>query len=308
MGLNSYPKTKTGEVTRMAPQRPEFLTGRPKVKVGVVQLASELYGKERNERKILRLIEAAAKERADLLVFPEDSSLGFPFGATKSILAKYRGLSETIPGPFTDRLGKAAARCGMHIVIGLPEADAGQAGRLYNSSVLFGPNGRTAVYRKVHLYTAPATGLDEKAYFEPGNEAMVVDTEAGRLGMMICYDICRPEYPRILTLAGAEILPLPAAWPTAGGPRWEALLRARAIENQLFVIGAPQGGKQFYGNGMVIDYQGKVLAHTTRDDSVEFCTIDLNGIRSWREMLPYLKDRKPALYREFSERQLLRDL
>lgn len=286
----------------------EDLVKRPVVKVALAQMDVEVYGKEKNERTILELIGKAAKRNPDLVVLPELANLGIPLETTEESLDKYRKLAEFIPGPFTNKLEEEARDKHIFIYIGLAEKDKRDQKHLHNVGVLFSPKGKIIVYRKVHLYKAALTGLDEQFFFTQGEEPMVVSTEIGSLGLLICYDTCHPEYPRILALAGAEVLLLLAGWPITGGPRWEALLPARAIENQLFLVSAAIGGEKYYGNSMAVDYSGRILARTKEDNSVEFCTLNLNEIRSWRESLPYFRDSRPTLYKKFYKQLPLRDI
>jgi predicted amidohydrolase len=182
--------------------------------------------------------------------------------------------------------------------------------KLSNTSVHIDPRGDVrAVYRKVHLFdvTVGETDYRESDSDEPGDEIVTTEAAEGvRLGLSVCYDVRFPELYRILVLEGALVLMVPANFTrTTGAAHWELLLRARAVENQAFVLAPAQigeypPGQPAYGNSMIVDPWGEVLARASGDPQDEtFVAADLDFARlaEVREKLPSLQNRVPAAYR-----------
>jgi predicted amidohydrolase len=190
----------------------------------------------------------------------------------------------------------------VHIVAGsITEQIDGQE-KTYNTSVMLGPDGaRMGVYRKIHLFDIDLVGrvtMKESASRVPGAEVVCVATSLGAVGMSICYDLRFPELYRRLTFEGAKILIVPSCFtfPT-GEAHWEALLRARAIENQCFVIAPAQFGTNVhgyadYGNSMIIDPWGRVLGRASDQEGVVCAPIDLHYLDRVRNELPALTHAK----------------
>ena len=198
-----------------------------------------------------------------------------------------------------------------------PERTGAADGRLANTSCLVGPDGTTlAVYRKIHLFDVALRGVEfrESDTIAPGDEAVVVplalpeggdDTVRPVLGLTLCYDLRFPELYRVLALGGATVVAVPAAFTATTGPaHWEILLRARAVEDQVFVIGAgqvgdlPAGMPRCHGHSMIVDPWGTVLAE--RDDpspGVALADLDLRFPGEVRARLPVLANRRPGAYR-----------
>ena len=266
-----------------------------------------------------KLVEEAVADGAELVVLPEY----FSVAGSQDHLARH---AESLTGPTVTWASRLAGRSKVHLLAGsFPEsADAGPVAdsreghvrRLFNTSCLIGPDGSVeAVYRKIHLFDVELGGTRfcESAAVAPGDDLCVVDLVSPSrgdlptpsLGMSICYDLRFPEQYRILTLLGATVMAVPAAFTAATGPaHWEVLLRARAVENQVFVIGAgqvgdlPAGMPACHGHSMIVDPWGTVLAE--RDDpSPGVVTADLDGDsqRLIRSELPVLANRRPGAYR-----------
>jgi len=249
------------------------------------------------------LVEEAAAGGAALVVLPEY----FAVAGTPAVL---RAGAETLEGPTVAWASALAARLGIHLVAGsLPEAARGEDGRLSNTSCLLGPDGSLlAVYRKIHLFDVALRGVDfrESDTIGPGDATTVVPV--GRdvvVGMTLCYDVRFPELYRMLALDGATVVTVPAAFTAATGPaHWELLLRARAVEDQVFVIGAgqvgdlPPGMPHCHGHSMIVDPWGVVLAERTDPTpGVVLADLDLAGLADVRARLPVLANRQPAAYR-----------
>lgn len=244
-----------------------------------------------------RLLHEAAAGDADLAALPEV----FAFYGSHE---RARELAEPIPGPITDRVGAVARDHGMWVLAGsLAERDGAH---VYNTSTLFDRDGELVTrYRKIHLFDAELEGqppLRESALFAAGDQIVSHQTEFGRIGLSICYDLRFPELYRGLAASGAELLTVPSAFTAATGEaHWEVLLRARAIEDQCVVIapaqwgpwGPPEDGRRTYGNSIVVDPWGRVLVRAPAEgDGVWFADVDLEEIRRVRRVLPALANRR----------------
>ncbi len=228
----------------------------------VVQLAAGLE-KERNRRRAVEAVRAAAGDGAGLVVLPEAAMCGF--GSPTTPLAP---LAEALEGPFVTALHDVAAATGAIVVAGMFErtgpGPGDPGGRVHNTLVAVGPDGLLTVYRKLHLYDA--LGWCESARVAPGEAGpdalALVATGGVVVGLLTCYDLRFPELGRALAVRGATVLAVPAAW--VAGPRkreqWGDLLRARAIENTAYVLGAAQPAPEYTGYSTVVDPAGMVLA------------------------------------------------
>lgn len=258
-------------------------------------------------------VRRAAEAGATLIVLPEYFSVA---GSPRFL----RAHAETLDGPTVSWASDEARRAGVHLVAGsIPERPADDAGdaRLSNTSCLIGPDGSVqAVYRKVHLFDVHLDGVGscESATFAPGDTittSPVTDPSGSDarfpvvLGLSLCYDIRFPEVYRIMTLAGATVVVVPAAFTAVTGPdHWELLLRARAVENQVFVIGAgqvgdlPPGLPACHGHSMIVDPWGTVLAERSHPSpGVVMADLDLAAQQWTRAQLPVLAHRRPEAYR-----------
>ncbi len=213
-----------------------------------------------------------------------------------------RAHAEDIPGPTTRRLGRLAAEHGIHL-LGGSILEAADADHCYNSSVLFGPDGAIlAVYRKIHLFDIEVVGqvvARESATRRPGDETICVPTALAHIGMSICYDLRFPELFRRLVDDGAELIVVPAAFTAVTGlAHWSSLLRARAIENQCFIVAPNQFGPSAhgfdnYGHSLIVDPWGTVLAEAGADDfDVLIANLDGTRLDEVRRSLPSLEHRR----------------
>jgi deaminated glutathione amidase len=270
------------------------------VRVAAVQLQST-EDMDRNLADADRLTRAAAGDGAELVVLPERLDI-------RGSAADYAARAEPLDGrPVTWARG-AARELGIDIVAGsIAERREGHE-RVANTSVHVGPDGELkAVYRKIHMFDVEVAGVTyrESEHSEPADEIVLSETAQGlRLGLTICYDLRFPELYRILALRGARIVTIPAAFTrVTGEAHWEILLRARAIENQVFVIAPGQGrlpgpDRDSYGNSMIVDPWGEVLARAG-GEGASFVAADLDLARQdeIREKLPSLANRVAAAYR-----------
>jgi predicted amidohydrolase len=251
-----------------------------------------------NIEKADRLVREAAARGAGLVVLPEKWPL---LGSGEQL----RAGAEPIDGPAM-RWARACAReLELELVAGsFTELTAD--GRRRNTSVHIGPDGEIrATYHKIHMFDVTIGGLEyrESDHEDAGEEVVLSRTDDGlELGMTICYDLRFPELYRILALRGARVLVVPAAFTLATTrDHWEALLRARAIENSAFVIAANQIGENepgrfSGGRSMIIDPWGVVLAQATDTECAIVADLDLGRLESIRGSLPSLANRRPAAY------------
>ncbi len=278
---------------------------------------------EANARVAAELVEEAAAAGARLVALPETWLFK---GHSEGI----RASAEAPDGPHNGRLATLAARHDVYVLAGSIYEPAGAGGRVFNTSALFGPDGRlAAVYRKLHLFDVTA---GDKVYRESddvvaGDALVTADIELGeprgpagcehhgpagagaspagsvRLGLTICYDLRFPELYRSLALLGAQVLCVPSAFTAfTGAAHWEVLLRARAIENGCFVIAPGQVGEHLpgrdcYGHTMVVDPWGTVLSELHDGVGVIVADLDLARLDEVRGQLPSLENRRPDVYR-----------
>ncbi len=255
-------------------------------KAGIIQIDVELRDISINLQNGYDGLKRLGAEGVELSLLPEMWSCGFD----------YKRLSvhaEKTPD-ILDNLSEIASRYKMIIAGSLPE----KSGELiYNTMYIAGKTGDIiGTYRKAHLFTV--TG--EHEYFEPGSRCATCGSDIGVLGPVICYDIRFPEFSRALTLKGAQILIVSAQWPKRRIDHWRTLLSARAIENQVFVIGANRCGKDpglYYGGySCIIDPLGNVIAGLEENPGTATASIDLSEIDTFRSLIPCLKERKPYIY------------
>jgi predicted amidohydrolase len=248
--------------------------------------------KEANLERAARLVRDAAGGGAVLVVLPEVFSWRGP-------RRDEAAAAEPIPGPTTARVSRLAQELDLHLVAGSILERGGPHGKAYNTSCLFGPDGRLlALYRKIHLFDVDLPGAvqvresDTRAH---GDAPVVADTALGTLGLSICYDLRFPELYRHVVRLGAAILTVPSAFtaPT-GRAHWEPLLRARAIENQAYVLAPNQYGPnphgfEDYGNSMVVDPWGEIVARAGGSEEVLRATLDPDHLARVRRQMPCLE-------------------
>ena len=255
---------------------------------------------KRNRTTADHLVREAASNGAELVVLPERWSV---LGTVEQMAAA----AEPLDGPSISWARRLAAELGIDLVAGsIVERVEGREKTL-NTSVHVGPDGEVqAVYRKIHMFDVEVDGTvyRESDGDEPGNEIVVSELASGvGVGMSVCYDLRFPELYRILALRGAEIVVVPSAFTLATTrDHWETLLRARAIENQCFVIAANQIGANPTGNrsggrSLIVDPWGLALAMAPDGEAAIVAELDLGRLQEVRRTLPSLANRRPAAYR-----------
>lgn len=243
-----------------------------------------------NLRRLEPFIAQAVAKGARLILLPET----FDFGYDLDIIKR---LSESFPNHSTATLSAMARQYNIAIIAGLPER---RGKDLFNTALVFDTQGKVvAQYDKTHL--CPIPPIDESACFTAGGSLVVTDILGIRLGITICYDIRFPEVYRKLALGGAQLIVHPTAFPLSRIEQFEILLRARAIENQLFILSANQCGKgstlEFGGHSMMVGPSGEVLARAgDNEEMVILAAIDLDEIEQIRREKPVITKRRPELY------------
>jgi deaminated glutathione amidase len=270
------------------------------MRVAAVQLEST-DSKERNLEAAERLVRDAAADGCQLVVLPERLDI-------RGTAADYAAGAEDLDGRPVRWARALAGELGIDLVAGsVAERREGRE-RVSNTSVHAGPDGELkAVYRKIHMFDVEVGGVEyrESEHSEPADEIALSETADGtRLGLSICYDLRFPELYRILALRGARIVTIPANFTrVTGEAHWEVLVRARAIENQVFVVAPGQGRRRgpegdSYGNSMIVDPWGEVLARAPGEgEHVIAADLDLARQDELREKLPSLANRVSDAYR-----------
>jgi predicted amidohydrolase len=256
---------------------------------------------DRNVRCAKRLVRLAAADGAHLIALPEN------FAYLRAEGSKLH-FKTTVDGELVRSMRDLARDVGVHLLLGSIPERIPRSPRIHNTSVLLGPRGNVlAVYRKLHLFDVKIRGgvsLCESRYVAPGERPMVAKTALGRLGLSICYDLRFPELYRWLALRGAEVLFVPAAFTTYTGPHhWLPLLRARAIENQCWVVAPAQVGRhsvdrQSHGETAIVDPWGTVVARKSRGQGWVTADVDLTRLESVRRGLPCLEHTHPGLVKK----------
>lgn len=245
-----------------------------------------------------RLVGEAAEAGAGMVVLPEMFAI-----MGKSDAARVQLTEDEGNGPIQDCLARLARQHKVWIVAGTIPLRSAQEGRPYAACLLYDDHGQViARYDKIHLFDV-TVGDEAEVYTEshtnyPGERVVVVDTPFGRLGLSVCYDLRFPELYRELSRQGAEILVIPSAFTEiTGQAHWEALLRARAIENLCYVVAAAQGGyhvsgRTTYGHSMVVDYWGRVRGQLNKGSGIVLLEPDLPAQRVMRQRFPVLSHRR----------------
>jgi deaminated glutathione amidase len=270
-----------------------------RIRVACVQLTSRA-DKAANLERTERLVARAAATGADVVVLPEK------WNAIGDTAVLHAAAEPIAGGESVEAMSSWARTHGITLVGGsITERREGRE-KLSNTCLVFDPEGElAAVYRKIHLFDVDVGGhrYRESDAEEPGDEPVVARLEDWPIGLSVCYDLRFPELYRILTLEGAELVTVPAHFTLyTGKDHWHVLLRARAIENQLFVAAAAQvgetiPGKLSYGRSLVADPWGTVLAQAPDEETVIFAELDRERLREIRRNLPSLANRQAAAYR-----------
>ncbi len=247
--------------------------------------------KRANLEKVLKFIDLARKEEARLILFPEFTSLYVGRMAVDKISEQ----AEEIDGPFIREVERKARDTDLYVAFGFIEKFKG---KVYNSVCLVSPEGILNVYRKIHLFDA--FGFKESNKFSYGDKIPdVIDIEGlGKVSTIICYDIRFPELARILALRGCEILLVPAAWVygVLKEEHWQVLLKARAIENSMYVVGATQVGNVYTGRSMIVDPMGITLCDAGEKEGIIEAKVSMDRVIYARKTLGVFNNRRSDIY------------
>jgi deaminated glutathione amidase len=268
------------------------------MRAAVVQLNStDDY--DRNLEVAERLVRAAASDGAELVVLPEKWTV---LGSPEAI----RASAEPLDGPALSAAAGWARELGIFLVAGsVPELIPDRE-KLANTSVMFGPDGeRVATYRKIHMFDVEVEDVSyrESEIEQAGDLIELGEASGTKVGLTICYDLRFPELYRILALRGAQVITVPSAFTErTGRDHWEVLLRARAIENQVFLVAAGQVGFapphfRSFGRSMIVDPWGVVLAQAPDTECFVAADLDFSKQDDVRSRLPSLRHRRPEAYR-----------
>lgn len=267
------------------------------MRVALVQMNSQ-DEKAENLERAETLIGQAAAWGTDLVLLPE---LWTYLGPSK----RHAEVAEPIPGETSEFLSRLASRYRFWLIAGSYIEFVQGAERFHNTCVVLNPNGDLVTrYRKLHLFDVEVDGkvYEESATMAPGDRAVVTAVGGVPVGLTICYDLRFPELSRRLAAEGARLITVPAAFTMeTGKDHWEVLLRARAIENQVYVLAAAQcgtypPGKACYGNSMIVDPWGVVLARAGYREGVVVADVDLAHEERIRRALPALAHRRGDLF------------
>ena len=284
-----------------AGRRPGAILSRvpDRIRVACVQLTSS-GDKAANLERAEALVGRAAATGADVVVLPEK------WNAIGNVVVLHDAAEPLEGGESVGAMAAWARTHGVALVGGsITERRDGRE-KLSNTSVVFDADGEiVAVYRKIHLFDVDVAGLRyrESDAEEPGDEPVVAEVEGWPVGLSVCYDVRFPELYRILALQGALVVAIPANFTLyTGKDHWPLLVRARAVENQLYVaapaqVGETIAGRPSYGRSLIVDPWGVVLAQAPDEETVIAAELDRGRIDVVRRQLPSLASRQPGAYR-----------
>lgn len=227
----------------------------------------------------------AAGQGANLVVLPEMWSSGFAYKTLNELALRTRGI--------VDELLELSRELKLVIVGSMPEPNGD---KVFNTIYVVDNGTLAGVYRKIHLFSL----LGEDKAFSGGDRWLLAETSIGKIGVIICYDLRFPELSRRLALEGAQVICVPAQWPKPRLEHWRTLLRARAMENQLFVVSCNAcgliGKLDFFGASMIINAKGDVLAEAGEEQCEIMAQMEMQEMIDWRAQIPCFTDRKPECY------------
>jgi len=268
-----------------------------KVKIAGVQMEPKILDKKANLERCLELIELSARKGSRLIVLPECTLTGYCFSSLKEALP----VAEPIPGFSTEKLMATCRELNVYVVIGLLEKGGDKC---YNTAVLLGPEGLVGKHRELHL---PYLGVDR--FINHGDLPLTVyDTDVGRIGIGICYDLMFAEHSRVLALQGADILVFPANWPETGTVYPDYIVPTRAIENRVFCVAVNRVGKErgtkFLGRSKIAHWFGRSLAEG-KDNEEDILYAEVKPaearqkhfiIEQGKHEVDFINDRRPDFY------------
>lgn len=264
--------------------------------VAIAQFQPRLNQVQENLDRIGDIIDhICAAQKVDLIVFPELATTGYECGV------RFAEFAEPVPGYTIETLGARVARHETYLAFGMVVKHKVES-VVYDAAILLGPDGApVGQYHKVHLKP------EERPIFRGGFRFPVFQTNFGAVGLLLGWDLAFPEAVRALALDGAELVVAPANWEAQTITEWQTYLRARALENSMFVVGVNRIGEEytytFGGESAVVSPRGEILASVGRDEENQpkeayaIAKIDLDAVKKSREELQTMQSRQPALYR-----------
>ncbi len=253
------------------------------IKVAIIQMDVAAGKPEKNLARASFFLEEARKSGAQIALLPELWLSGY-------VLDRAKELASPLGEGFFKEVAALARAHSVYLIGSTLEE---KEGRFYNTATIFSPEGQLlGFYRKIHLF-AP---MNETRFLSPGNETPVFRLPWGNTALAICYDLRFPELFRLYALKGAEIIFVPAHWPESRIEYWRLFLRARATENQLFVVGCNRTKNGFGGWSGAYSPRGKPIVEGDQEETVLLATIDMEEVSRAREEFPALKDRRPEVY------------
>lgn len=269
------------------------------ITIALGQISCRVGDKKHNIETMQRIIKQAKKKKADLVAFPELSLTGYV------VRDRAYELAEPVPdGPSIQQIEEISKKENVHIVFGMIERSTKASAVLHNSAVLISPKGYIGKYQKMYLPTHSV--FEEKRYFRPGYQIPVFETEIGKLGIIICYDVYFPEVARMLSLKGAKLIVCISASPSVRRGFFETLTAARAIENTVFVafvnLAGIEDGLQFWGGSRIIAPSGNLISQAKYDEddliTARINYSDLTRVQAW---VPTLRDLRPEIFSSLRE-------
>lgn len=263
------------------------------MKIALAQLICSA-DKQQNLMKACQYIKKAAQAGADMILLPETF---MAFIATGSKINR-SDIAEPLNGTFVQGLMQAAKASAIYVVCGIYQQSDDESGKVWNTSVMINRAGELIHhYQKTHLYDA--FSYQESRHIIAGNNPLTpVDTEFGKIGLLVCYELRFPEVARQLTLAGADLLLVPAAW--VHGPlkeeHYQTLIKARALENTVPVCACDQTGNIYSGRSLVCDAMGVVIASAGYEERLLLAEISRQHTLDTRNTVPCVQNRRPELY------------
>jgi len=265
------------------------------MKTALISMRPKIADKKTNLKKMENYIK---KTKADFYIFGETTLTGY------RCKDELRDLAEPINGPSIKHMKKIAEKIKSYIVFGMPFTDYKVKGLIYNSAVLIHPNGKVDIYNKWFL---PTFGpFEEKIFFDEGESIKVFNTQYGKIGIIVCYDLFFPELCKAYSLQGADIIICLSATPSVNRKYFETLIPARAIENTVFIIYVnivgTQGDLTFWGGSQVYDPLGNLVVKAPYfKESLTVCDLDLKKIKIARANRPVIRDIRPQIYQDLYE-------
>ena len=269
-----------------------------RISVALGQLDCKVGDKKHNIELMKKNAIQAKEKGADLVVFPELSLTGY---LTRDLTYD---LAETIPGPSVSSLEKIARSERLHMVFGMLEHSDKARGVVYNTAVLLSPEGFVGKYRKMHLPTHSV--FEEKRYFRQGYQVPVFETDIGKIGLTICYDIFFPEIFRLLRLQGAQLIVCISASPAVRRKFFEVFTVARAIENTVFLaytnLVGLEDGLQFWGGSRIITPSGHIIIQAKyEEEDLVIGEVNYADMKRIETFVPTLRDLRPEFFELLKE-------